>query len=226
MTNQIHLLIVDTHRLFRELLVTVLQKHDRIILDEAGSIEEAFAKLQVTHFEIVLLDWESIPKAQCFVSELKGLFPSVKALILTSNTSEDFVLQCIEAGASGHVPKTYTLHQLVDMIISIAEGTIQCSPTLAYLSFSRLADLARLRQGELLAATSLTAREVEILRLIASGLGNKEIASLLCVSLHTVKNHVHNILEKLRAESRNQAVTRAVERGLLPRVDYPQLYSQ
>ena len=122
----------------------------------------------------------------------------------------------IEAGAHGYLPRDASLAELRRTVHLVAAGQMAASPEMAYALFSRLAELARARRRTtVLESLILTSRELAVLRLIAQGLGNREIAKRLSLSFHTVKNHVQNIFKKLDVTRRIEAVERARRQGWL-----------
>ena len=127
-------------------------------------------------------------------------------------------MACIEAGVAGYVSQDVSLEDLVKHIRMVAVGETFCSPKVAGLLFSRVAESARERH-RLLALSSghLTRREQDVVALIEEGLSNKEIAVRLNIETATVKNHIHNILERLQLDNRQAAARYARERGLLRR---------
>ena len=128
--------------------------------------------------------------------------------------ADDHVLGCAEAGVAGYVPRDASLDDLVAVIESAFRGEAICSPRIAGSLLRRIATLAAGQNGTMPLA-HLTGREREIVRLIDRGLSNKEIARDLGIEVATVKNHVHNILEKLQVRRRGEAAARM--RGILPR---------
>jgi DNA-binding NarL/FixJ family response regulator len=139
--------------------------------------------------------------------------PSVKVIILGMPDLTDEIMTCIEAGATGYILKEASFEYLVESIRSVHRGESFCSPRMAASLFSRVAELAGDRIPE--SSVKLTQREVEIINKIADGLPNKEIAQQLFIEEQTVKNHVHNILDKLQLHNRLEAVQYARERKLL-----------
>jgi DNA-binding NarL/FixJ family response regulator len=126
------------------------------------------------------------------------------------------IMACIEAGAAGYVLKEATIDYLVETIRAVYQGESFCSPRLAASLFSRIAELVSERRPAIApGAIKLTAREVEIIKEIAEGLSNQEIAQRLSIQPQTVKNHIHNILDKLQLHNRLEAVHYARERNLL-----------
>jgi len=144
--------------------------------------------------------------------------PEAKVLILGGDSETPTqVLECIEAGAAGYVSRRGTLAELKESLEAVMKGETLCSPRLTHSVFSRLAELSNRRPAPVKYEPVLTARELEILELVADGLSNKEIAKKLIISLHTVKNHIHNILEKLEVGGRYAAVSYAYDRRWLRR---------
>jgi DNA-binding NarL/FixJ family response regulator len=145
---------------------------------------------------------------------MRAKYPELKVILLGSEESDDKVVDCLEAGASGYLIRNQPLADLRFAIGVVARGEIACTPRVAHALFQRLASLGReRRRREKLDFLTLTPRELEILWLIADDLSNQEIAHKLFLSVHTVKNHVHKILETLGVHSRRAAVRHAIERG-------------
>jgi len=148
--------------------------------------------------------------------ELRRDLPAVKVVILGMVDLADEIMACIEAGAAGYVLKEASFDYLVETIRSVHRGESFVSPQMAASLFSRIAELAgerlpRIPRGSI----KLTGRELEIINLIAEGLPNKKIAQQLSIEAQTVKNHIHNILDKLQLHNRLEAVEYARERKLL-----------
>jgi DNA-binding NarL/FixJ family response regulator len=138
------------------------------------------------------------------IEELRSVVPETKVVALAVEETEGGVVPLVEAGAAGYVGREGSLDQLVETIESVARGETLCSPDVAAGIMRRLAILAR-RTHVGVTDARLTSRELEIVALVDQGLSNKEIASNLCIEVTTVKNHVHNILEKLHVHRRGEA---------------------
>jgi DNA-binding NarL/FixJ family response regulator len=212
------LLIADSHQLFRECLATALREDSRFAdVEVAASAGEALARLAARGPDVVLLGVErSADGALETVREVAGRLPPVRVLVLGPAATDRDVVALLEAGAGGYLFRDQSLAELCAAAVEVAEGGVVCAPRVARLLFARLAQLGReRRRRERLDFLNLTARELEILRLIADGAGNREIARKLYLSIHTVKNHVHKILETLGVEDRRGAVRHAFEKGWL-----------
>jgi len=135
---------------------------------------------------------------------LAAVEPELKVVALGVPEVEPHILACAEAGVTAYVPREGSLDDLVATLKGVAVGEMRCSPRIAASLFRRVATLALERHAER-ATGRLTVRETEILKLVDEGLTNKEIARRLYIELPTVKNHMHNILEKLQLRSRREA---------------------
>jgi DNA-binding NarL/FixJ family response regulator len=141
-------------------------------------------------------------------SAIAELSPSTKVLALGLTEEKKRVLRYVEAGASGYILKDDSLEDLIDIVRATQEGKVFVSPQIAAAMMKRLTDLAQMFAGvenNLNDATTLTTREMEVLELISKGYTNQQIAQNLVIEVGTVKNHVHNILEKLNVRSRGEA---------------------
>ena len=215
MTKSIHVFIADDNRLLREGLVTMLsEQEDIIVIGAAESGDKALEQIRDLQPNVALIDIGMPDKDGLDVTRtLYQDLPSVKVIILGMPDLTDEIMTCIEAGATGYILKEASFEYLVESIRSVHRGESFCSPRMAASLFSRVAELAGDRIPE--SSVKLTQREVEIINKIADGLPNKEIARQLYIEEQTVKNHVHNILDKLQLHNRLEAVQYARERKLL-----------
>jgi len=153
--------------------------------------------------DVVLMDMAT-PDGHATVRDIRRLAPGVPVVALGIAGLEGDVLPWVEAGVAGYVTREASLEELVAVVESAARGELQCSPGIAGSLLRRVAELAADR-GPGPSATRLTTREWEIVRLIEQDLSNKQIASRLGIEVATVKNHVHNLFEKLNVHRRTEA---------------------
>ena len=212
------LFLVGEYALFRECLAAKLGEFDGFTLvGQSATLVEVRDVLVDADPEIVLYDVSH--SGEVALAEIRDFSETggPKLVALGLEEVDEEILRFIEAGAAAYVLKEVSVDDLVGILRRLADGEAVCSPKITSSMFSRLADLARARRREEhLETLELTMREMEILRLVAQGLSNKQIAGELCLSFHTVKNHVHNILEKLKVEHRSQAVDYAYRKRWLP----------
>jgi DNA-binding NarL/FixJ family response regulator len=200
-TAPIRTLVVTEICLCREGLCHVLVNESTIrIAGAASSPEEALARLAGNAVDVVVLDMTS-PRARDMVRAFAAAAPGTKVIGFAVGGDEAELLACVESGLAGYIPRSGTTRDLVEAIGRAARGEAVCSPTLTASLFRRVAALSRQATDR----PALSERETEILTLIDRGLSNKEIARDLKIGLATVKNHVHNILEKLRVRRRAEA---------------------
>jgi DNA-binding NarL/FixJ family response regulator len=170
--------------------------------------------------DVILIDANLPHKfAVDLIQQIRQRLQKTKILALVCAASQDKVVECVVAGAHGCVMEESSVEELQTAVERVKQGESFCSAEMIQSLFNEFAKLARdanLRKQ--VAATDLTSRELEILRLISEHHDNKQIAKKLSVSLYTVKNHVHNILEKLQVQSRFQAVEYARQRRWLGEV--------
>jgi DNA-binding NarL/FixJ family response regulator len=197
----IGVVIASDIRLYRDGLVNSLGSASLFeILAATATPLETLAAVRAAPTDVVLLDL-AMTGAIDIAHELTA---DAKVVVLGVREVEDEVIACAEAGAAGYVTRDASLPELIDVVESVAREEMVCSPRIAALLNRRVAAVAGARRGRPPAAR-LTPRETEIARLIAQGLSNKQIASRLSIEFATVKNHVHNILEKLEVERRADA---------------------
>lgn len=213
--QSIRVFIVDDNRLFREGLVSMFNDHDDfLVTGSAANGNVALAEIEKTKPDIALIDIGMPEKDGIEVTQaLHNDLPDVKVIILGMPDLSDEIMTCIEAGASGYVLKESSFDHLVETIRLAYRGETFCSPKMAASLFSRVAELVANKSPK--ESVKLTPREIEVISKIAEGLSNKEIAQNLSIETQTVKNHIHNILDKLQLHNRLEAVVYARERDLL-----------
>lgn len=200
----ISVLIVADIRLYREGLAQVVERQEHLRL--AGSAADAagaLAQLRDHLPDVVLLDM-AMNESRAAVRAIRELAPDVKVVALSVAETEGDVCACAEAGVAGYVPRHASLADLMATLESAARGEALFSPRMAASLLRRVAALAATQPAGS-AQMRLTPREREILRLLDEGLANKDIAQRLGIEVATVKNHVHNILEKLHVHRRGEA---------------------
>jgi DNA-binding NarL/FixJ family response regulator len=218
MAESINIFVVDDVRLLRDGLVSLLAEQQALtVIGTASSGSKALERIKELRPEIALIDIGMPSKDGITVTRaLRQELPEVKVIILGMPDLTDEILACIEAGAAGYVLKEASFDYLVETIRAVHQGESFCSPRMAASLFSRIAELVAERMPPVPPSSiKLTARELEIITAIADGLSNKEIAQRLAIEPQTVKNHIHNILDKLQLHTRLETVQYAHERNLL-----------
>ena len=214
----IRVLIADDQALFRRGLYVVLGTEDDIeVVAEAENGADAIAKAEELAPDVVLMDVR-MPKVNGIEAarQIREVLPSTKILMLTVSDEEDDLYEAIKAGANGYLLKEISVEEVASAIHAVMQGQSLISPSMASKLLNEFNSLARMAaEREQLPAPVLTARELEVLKLVARGMSNKEVADELYISENTVKNHVRNILEKLHLHSRMEAVMYAVRKRLL-----------
>jgi DNA-binding NarL/FixJ family response regulator len=210
--------IVDDHGLFRAGVRSEIGDHVDVI-GEADDVQPAISKIGELQPDVVLLDVH-LPSGggQAVVSSVKTEHPEIKFLALSASDAPEDVIAAIRAGARGYVTKTISTGELVDAIRRIADGDAVFSPMLAGFVLDAFSTLPASAAEEPPSfdpeLDQLTAREREVLRLIARGYTYKEIARELFISVKTVEHHVSSVLRKLQLSSRHQLTRWATERRL------------
>ena len=203
--SPIRILLVDDHFFVRVGLIASFRREgDLVVVGEAGSGEEAISmfaqcKPDVTLMDGRLPDFSGAEAARKIIADS----PGARIIMLTVNETEEHIYQAVQAGVRGYLPKSTSRVEMLNAIRLVHGGAIYQPPKV----IARLA-ARRLRKP-------LSPREVDVLNLLARGLGNKEIAERLAISETTVKSHVRHLLGKLDAEDRAGAVFAGVERGIV-----------
>lgn len=214
--SRMRVLLVDDQILFRKGLRALLASEDDMeVVSEAANGREALDKVKAFRPDVVLMD---INMPVCDGIEatrlLKAEHPEIKVVILTVSDEDDDLFEAIKAGAEGYLLKNLRPEELTQMLRSVMANESPVSPAIA----SKLLGEFRRRPRHDEAPTAgaeLTSREREVLQLVADGMSNAEIGLRLCVVEGTVKNHLHNILEKLHLQNRVQAAAYAMRAGIV-----------
>ena len=214
----IRVLIADDQALFRRGLYVVLGTEDHIdVVAEAENGEEAVSKAVELAPDVVLMDVR-MPRINGIEAarQINLQVPTTKILMLTVSDEEDDLYEAIKAGANGYLLKEISIEEVADAIRAVVQGQSLISPSMASKLLTEFNTLVkRAEEKQQFPAPRLTDRELEVLKLVAQGMSNREIAEDLYISENTVKNHVRNILEKLHLHSRMEAVVYAVREKLL-----------
>lgn len=214
----IRIVIADDQALFREGLSTLLSTQaDLSVVGEAGNGREVLELVRKHQVDVVLMDLRMpVLDGVAATRELARIDPNCRVIILTTFDDDEYIFEGLRAGACGYLLKDTSAEELFSAIRVVAKGESFLQPAVAtkvVAEFNRLTSRAVPGESELL--DSLSRRELEILRLVAAGASNKEIAAALFITEGTVKNHITNILAKLGVSDRTQAAVKAKELRLV-----------
>lgn len=198
-------LIVSPVRLLRDGLAMLLRERPQVeVVHTAASARDAVTVLQSFNATVMLLDVSARERPEV-VRQISAVAPAIQIVGFAAGDEEQDVLACAEAGIAGFVSREASIEDLFEALDRSARGELICSPRAAGTMFRHLANLGSRPTGAKDEGVPLTGREREILRCVAEGLSNKEIANRLRIGVSTVKNHVHRVLEKLRVNRRGEA---------------------
>jgi DNA-binding NarL/FixJ family response regulator len=212
----IRVLLADDHALFRRAVRTVLSDEPDIdVIAEASDGEEAVALATDLAPDVVLMDVQ-MPKLHGIAATrvINEKLPTTKVVIFTVSDDDDDLFEAIKAGACGYLLKEVDPGEVAEAVRHIYAGQSLLSPAVASKLVTEFASIAR-KADERAKRPSLTERELEVLKLAADGLTNRQIGRKLHIAENTVKNHMRNILEKLHMHSRMEAVLYAVREELI-----------
>jgi DNA-binding NarL/FixJ family response regulator len=201
----IGVLSVDDHPLLREGIAALVNaESDMKLIAEATNGQEAIEKFRLHRPDVTLMDLQmpALNGIEAIIG-IRSEFPNARVIVLTTYAGDVQVLRALKAGARGYILKAHVRRELLDTIRAVHAGQKRIPPEVA----AGLADHA--------ADDELSSREIDVLRLIAAGNANKEIAGRLGIAEETVKSHITNILAKLGANDRTHAVTTALKRGII-----------
>lgn len=211
-TATIRVLVADDHPIVRSGIVALLQTADDItVVGEAVNGANAVELAIALRPDLVLMDLRMpLLDGDAATAQILAAAPGIRIIVLTTYETDDSILTAIEAGASGYLLKAAPQEEILAGIRSVARGEVALAPSIAAL-------LVRQLKTPKADAVSLSARETQVLALVAQGQSNPSIAKSLLVSEATVKTHLLHTFEKLGVNDRTRAVTLAMELGLLPR---------
>jgi two-component system NarL family response regulator len=207
-SEYIKVFLCDDHTLFRQGVRKLLElEKDIKVIGAASDGEELFTLLRKTSIDIILMDI-GLPEIDGVIAtyKIKKIIPSVKIIILTIYEDEEKIFRAIKAGAMGYLLKDVSIDELIEAIRRVNRGEAIIQPVIAtkVLKEFALMDKRKLKEGDKF-YNDLTGREKEVLRLIALGGTNKEIANKLGITEKTVKNHISNIFQTLHVNNRTKA---------------------
>ena len=203
--EQINIMIVDDHPVVRQGLRAMLSSEPDIrVQGMAASAREAISLIEREQPDVVLMDLR-MPEMEGIeaIKRLRRISPNIKILVLTNYGSDEYIVRATQAGAMGYLLKNTPQEEIVNAV-RVVHSDERYVPK----------DIAK-RLFEAIGREELSPRELEVLVLVARGCTNKEVAQKLFISDKTVRNHVTSCLLKLQAKDRTEAVTRAIERGLI-----------
>jgi DNA-binding NarL/FixJ family response regulator len=214
--NTIKIVLVDDHRIFRDGLKSLLSEADFIeVIGEASGGSELLELLKTLKPDLIILDISMKDVSGIEVSkQMASLYPEIKIMILSMHTNEEFVINAIKAGVNGYLSKDASRDELLDAIKIIYEGG-ECYSKLVSDNFLKSYVKKYKAEHSLLENKTLTQRELEILKLAAVGLTNKEIADKLFISNKTVDCHKNNIVQKLKLKNTAEMVLYAVKNKII-----------
>lgn len=215
--EKIKVLLVDDHALFREGLGMIISNQpDMEVIGEASDGLEATVKAEELRPELILMDIQmpgmsGIEAAQ----KIKQKVPETTIVMLTVRDDEEKLFEAIKHGAQGYLLKSMHSSELVAMARRALAGEVAIPPRLAGQMLDEFRRLSRLAPREREGVEELSTRELEVLKLVASGKTDKEIAVALSLSIHTIKTHMRSILSKLQVDGRKEAARTARNKGLM-----------
>jgi len=216
MVEPIRILLVDDHKIVRQGVRAFFDAHEGIdVIGEAGSGEEAVKLVEERVPDVVLMDLIMPGMDGVEATRLaKDISPRTQIVVLTSYHDDEHIFPALQAGALSYILKDVEMDELADAVFKASRGEATLHPQVA----SRvIQELHGRKKDENAPGVELTKRELEILKMIAQGMSNNEIAEKLVISQYTVKGHVSNILTKLHLADRTQAAVYAWQKGVVSR---------
>ncbi len=205
----ISLILIDDNRLLREGLATMIHTQPGFtVLAASADVDEALQKVREARPDVVLLDFGlEDHDSLSLTATVHGEVPEARVIVMGLLPVQEDVANYVRAGASGFIMKDASFDEFFATIRAVARGEEILPPALATSLFSQIVrNVSRVSKAQVLEAVRLTNRERQVIGLLGEGLSNKEIATRMHIAVHTVKSHVHNVLEKLALHSRLEVV--------------------
>lgn len=219
MPEPIRVLIADDHERFRRGLKMVLEAEDGIeVVAQAGTGAEAVERVEELAPDVVLMDVRMpVQNGIEATRTIREAFPSTRIIMLTVSDDEDDLFDAVKAGANGYLLKEVSIEEVADAVRAVVQGQSLITPSMAAKLITEFGTLARRAEEapEAPPNPSLSPRELEVLKRVAKGMSNEDIAAELAMTPPAVRNHVANILVKLQLRSRIEAALMAMEPRLL-----------
>jgi two-component system, NarL family, response regulator LiaR len=214
-SSPLNVLIADDHRLFRQGLIGLMNTRPDLVnvIGEAGTGREAVQFVEQHHPDVVLMDLQMPDGDGLYAAaQIQQRWSDVRVVILTACESDEQLYRAVRQGVAGYLLKSLDANELFDLLSGVAQGEVAMTRAMAARF---LKGIAHHNAGETTGEQALTEREIQVLRLVAQGESNPQIAEELCITVNTVKVHLRNILAKLRLENRTQVAAYAVQSGLV-----------
>jgi len=214
-------LVADDHSLFRDGIVSLLEAAGHQVVAQVGDGRAAVEAALQWKPDLVLLDITMpVMDGPQALREIKAALPDTKIVMLTVSDEDELLMDCVSSGASGYMLKSLTSEEFLGLLQGLERGEAALTGKMTARLIKGVADRPKQRKQ---ATDALSPREIELLTLVAAGHSNKAIADQLSISENTVKYHMKNILQKLAAKNRTEAVTQAIRAGLLepPPQEFP-----
>jgi two-component system response regulator NreC len=215
-TELIRVLIADDHTIVRSGIRLLLEEESDIdVVGEAVDGREVLKLVEDLHPQVILMDI-AMPKVDGMEAtrQIKAHWPEINVLVLTMHRSDDYFFEMIKAGASGYLLKGAETNELIDAIRIVARGEVYLYPTMAQMLVQ---EYVQRIEGNTEANSLLSPREIEILRMLAEGYSNNEIATNLVISPSTVHTHRRNLMNKLGFTNRRELIEYARQQGIIKR---------
>lgn len=215
--EKIRIIIADDHKLFRDGLRMLMSSEDNIeIIAEASNGRELIEKAMEEEPDLILTDI-AMPEINGITAakEIKDINPKIPIIILSMYNSEDFIMDAIHIGAKGYLPKDVSPDELFMAINKVHQGEEYFSADISSKVMKSFINQTRIKSGRKTKLPTLTDREIEVVKLIAEGFLNKEIADKLNISIRTVDTHKTNILRKLKLKSSVEIAKYAIRHDLI-----------
>lgn len=213
-------LIADDHCLFRQGLIGLMGTRPDLVrvVGEASTGSEAISLAERYRPDVVLMDI-AMPDGDGLraAAQIRQRMPDVRIVMLTASESDEHLYQAVRLGVSGYLLKSLDAAELFDLLSGVSRGEAAMTRTMAAHLLKAMAKHNANAEAD---PVNLTEREIEVLRLVAHGSSNPEIASVLCISVNTVKVHLRNLLNKLELENRTQVAAYAIQAGLVHEIEY------